>query len=177
MELHVGPYLHREARPGINAVDLRLRSSPNAETSGDSTQQGTRRADSRVKEQVPATDTHDATLAVCVEGESERQWSIVNSRFGEKGEGISSAARAADCLPPFGGEPQGNASYRLDSNARGHFDASAADFGTRPSGERDPTIDIIDQPNAGLAGAKLPIICKRMRSRDCRILAAQQCPA
>jgi hypothetical protein len=64
--------------------------------------------------------------------------SIVNSRFGEKGEGISSAACAADCLPPFGREPQGNASYRLDSNARRHFAASAADFGTRPSDEARP---------------------------------------
>ena len=62
---------------------------------------------------------------------------------------------------------------RLDANAGRGLAAAPSNFRAQPGGQRQPAINIVDQPRACLAGAELSAASQRMRTGNARLLAAQ----
>lgn len=153
--------LKSHARARVEPRQARLSATSDAEASRKSTKHQPRHRQTSVDEQVAPPSTNNTALKIGIERESGGQTQAVPAGLGEQGESAAAAAIPTDALPPFRGQPDGDASQRPDAHAGGNFAATAADVAARSGDQCELVVEIIDQAGTRLARAQLAAIGQR----------------
>src|SRR4051794_3640202 len=144
MNLDVAANPQREARSGIDPIDVRLDSAPHSHPGGQAAEYRLGQGEAAVSEQVAAVDSDHPGLGIAVEHEAPRPRLVVDPGLGEQGERTAPAAVAADRLAPFGRQPQWNRSDRPVADAAGDLAAALTDIGTGAEHHREARRDVVE---------------------------------
>ena len=115
----------RQARPGVEAIEMRLRPAPHAEPARNPPPQRVEQGERPVAEQRPVANADDPRLGIGIEPEVVGHRPVPQPAFDEQREVIAPAG-PSESLASLGGDRKGNVQPRLITHARRHFAAARA---------------------------------------------------
>src|SRR5262245_45164513 len=107
MEPAAAADIHADTRPGIDPVEARLGTAPDAEAGRPLLADRPGEGRAAVEKEVAALEADDAALRIEVEVGQAHDRRLVEPAFGEQGKGIA-AAPIVERLPPLEREGNGN---------------------------------------------------------------------